>query len=291
MAGMRTGFVASLVAVAVLSLARAAVAHPPVSVVMDSRGFVYYSDLENVWRISPTGTRSLAVIGVHTHQLYVDAEDRLYGEDATNDDATGAPYHRVWRLDPDGRLSDVIPRRAGYLWTYGDFGFVHDRMGVAYILQHSGGPALVRIGGSGRVTRTTLPRPEPGFALPTADDRVVITAGRDLLRADPRRQQARVWKANLSRLTPRALEVADRHTLLGLWSDREGRIYVASYAGAAVIRLDRDGAEAVIAHSPEGWAPTGGMVGPDESLWLLEMSLDGQVRVRRVMPDGTERVY
>ena len=288
---MRMSSIAVLATVAVLSLAKGVAAHPPVSVVMDSRGFVYYSDLQNVWRISPTGTRTLAVIGVHTHQLYLDAENRLYGEDATNDDATGQPYHRVWRLDPNGTLTDVIPRRAGYLWDYGDFGFVHDRMGVAYILQHSGGPALVRVGGTGKVTRTTLPRPEPGFALPTLDGRVVITAGRDLLRADTRRETAIVWKSNLSRLTPRAVEVEDRHALLGLWLDLEGRIYVASYAGAAVIRIDPDGSESVVAHSPEGWAPSGGMAGPDGSMWLLELSPENQVRVRRVMTDGTERVY
>ena len=288
---MRTSSIAVLATVAVLSLAKGVAAHPPVSVVMDSRGFVYYSDLQNVWRISPTGTRTLAVIGVQTHQLYVDAENRLYGENSTTDDATGKPYHSVWRLDPDGTLTDVIPRRAGYLWDYGDFGFVHDRMGVAYILQHSGGPALVRVGATGKVTRTTLPRPEPGFALPTPDGRVVITAGRDLLRADTRRETAIVWKPNLSRLTPRAVEVADRHALLGLWLDRDGRIYVASYAGAAVIRIDPDGSESVVAHSPEGWAPSGGMAGPDGSMWLLELSPESQVRVRRVMADGTEHVY
>lgn len=288
---MRSTSIASLTAAAVLTFAGAAVAHPAVSVVMDSRGFVYYSDLQNVWRISPTGTRTIAVIGVHTHQLYVDAENRVYGEDATNDDATGRPYHRVWRLDPDGTLTDVIPRRAGYLSDYGDFGFVRDRMGVAYVLQQSGGSALVRVGATGRVTRITLPRDEPAFALPTPDDRVVITAGWDLLRADPRRQQATVWKSNLSRLTPRVVEAADRHALLGLWLDGEGRIHVASYAGAAVIRLDHGGQATVVARSPEGWSPTGGMFGPDSSLWLLEFSTSGQARVRRILPDGTERVY
>jgi streptogramin lyase len=288
---MRTWSLALPAALAVMWFAEVAAAHPPVSVVMDSRGFVYYSDLQNVWRISPTGARTIAVIGVHTHQLYVDVQNRLYGEDATNDDATGQPYHRVWRLDPDGSLTDVIPRRAGYLWDYGDFGFVRDRMGVAYVLRHSGGPALVRVGATGRVTRTTLPRSEPGFALPTPDDRVVITAGRDLLRAEPRRQQAAVWKADLAGLTPRVVEVEDRHALLGLWRDPQGRIYVAAYAGAAVIRIEVDGEASVVARSPEGWAPSGGMVGPDESLWLLEMSSEGQVRVRRLMSDGTERVY
>lgn len=288
---MTMGSIGSKVVLALLACAGAAAAHPPVSVVMDSRGFVYYSDLENVWRISPTGTRTVAVMGVHTHQLYMDGQDRLFGEDARNDDVTGRPYHRVWRLDPDGTLTNVIPTRAGYLWDYGDFGFVHDRMGVAYILQHSGGPALLRVGATGRVTRTTLPRPEPGFALPTADDRVVITAGRDLLRVDPRRQQAVVWKADLSRLTPRAAEVADRHSLLGLWPGRDGEIYIASYSGAAVIRVDRDGSESVVQRSPGGWAPSGGMIGPDDSMWLLELSPSGQVRVRRIMPDGTERSY
>jgi len=288
---MRIGSLASLATLAVLSFVGGAAAHPPVSVVMDGRGFVYYSDLQNVWRISPTGTRTIAVIGVHTHQLYLDSENRLYGEDATNDDATGQPYHRIWRLDPDGTLSDVIRRRAGYLWDYGDFGFVHDQMGVAYVLQHSGGPALVRVGATGRVSRTTLPRAEPGFALPTPDGRVVVTAGLDLLKVDPRSQRAAVWKANLARLTPRVVEVADRHALLGLWLDREGRIYVASYAGAAVIRVDLDGEASVVSRSPEGWAPSGGMIGPDESLWLLEYSAAGQVQVRRIQADGTERVY
>jgi len=288
---MRTWSLALPAALAAVSLAEVGVAHPPVSVVMDGRGFVYYSDLQDVWRISPTGTRTIAVIGVHTHQLFVDAENRLYGEDATYDDATGQPYHRVWRLDPDGTLIDLIPRRAGYLWDYADFGFVRDRMGVAYVLQHSGGPALVRIGATGRVSRTTLPRRDPGFALPTRDDRVVITAGRDLLRADPRRQQATVWKDDLAGLTPRVVDVQDRHALLGLWSDRQGRIYVAAYGGAAVIRIGTDGESSIVARSPDGWAPSGGMVGPDDSLWLLETSSDGQVRVRRVMPDGTERVY
>jgi len=265
--------------------------HPPVSVVMDSRGFVYYSDLQNVWRISPTGTRAIAVIGVHTHQLYVDSENRLYGEDATNDPATGQPFHRVWRLDPDGTLTDVIPVRPGYLWDYGDFGFVHDRMGVPYILQRSGGAALLRLGASGKITRVTLPRPEPGFALPTPDGRVLVTSGVDLIRVDPRWQRATVWKPDLADITPRVVDVADRHALLGLWLDSQARVYVACFAGAAVLRIDGSGEVSLVARSPEGWSPSGGMVGPDESLWLLETSSANEVRLRRLMSDGTERVY
>lgn len=288
---MRRGLSGWLVALTLLGSAAVLRAHPPVSVVMDSRGNVYYSDLENVWRISPDGTRSIAVIGVHTHQLYVDAQDRLYGEDARNYAATGRPYHRVWRLDPDGALTDVIPDRPGYLWDYGDFGFVHDRDGVPYILQNTGGAALLRLGATGRVTRITLPRPEPGFALPTPDGRVLVTSGVDLIRVDPRWQQATVWKRDLAALTPRVVDVADRHALLGLWLDPQARVYVACFAGAAVLRIDAEGSVSVVARSSDGWSPSGGMVGPDESLWLLEMSTDNQVRVRRLLVDGTERIY
>lgn len=280
-----------LSAAVTLAFSGALAAHPPVSIVMDSRGYVYYSDFENVWRISPTGDRSLAVIGVHTHQLYVDGENRLFGEDERNDDATGRPYHRVWRLDPDGTLTDVIPFRPGYLWDYGDFGFVHDRMGVPYLLQKTGGAALLRLGATGRVTRITLPQPEPGFALPTPDGNVLVTSGVDLIRVDPTWRRAAVWKARLADLTPRVVDVADRNALLGLWLDSESRVYVASYAGAAVLRIDPDASVSVHARSPDGWSPSGGMVGPDDSLWLLEVSESNEIRVRRVMYDGTERVY
>jgi hypothetical protein len=284
----RSGWLSAAV---VIGFAGTLGAHPPVSVVMDSRGFVYYSDLENVWRISPTGTRSAVVIGVHTHQLYVDDQNRLFGEDARYDEATGRPYHRVWRLDPDGTLTDVIPFRPGYLWDYGDFGFVHDRMGVPYLLQQTGGAALLRLGASGRVTRITLPRPEPGFALPMPDGRVLVTSGVDLIRADPRWQQATVWKERLADVTPRVVDVADRHALLGLWLDAESRVYVACFAGAAVLRIEPDASVTVLTRSPDGWSPSGGMVGPDGSLWLLEVSESNEIRVRRLMNDGTERVY
>jgi streptogramin lyase len=78
---------------------------------------------------------------------------------------------------------------------------------------------------------------------------------------------------------------------MGLWLDRDARLYVAAHSGAAVIRLDPDGEASVVARSPEGWSPTGGMIGQDGSLWLLEYSGAGQVRVRRVALDGTERVF
>lgn len=289
---MKRGIQAALVGLALLCTAGNAAGQPSSSVVMDSRGFVYFSDLSTVWRISPTGNRAAVVLGVRSRQLYLDSEDRLYGEDLTTDDITGRPFHRVWRLDPDGRLSEVIARRSGHLAAYGDFGFVRDRFGVGYALQRTGGPALVRMGATGRVSRTTLPRPEPNCAVALPDGRVAISTGRDLVRVSPTRRHATVWKSNLGGLTPRVVEVPERLWLLGMWLDDEGALYVASYAGAAVIRVSLDGSTSVVARSSDGWSPTGGMVAPDGSLWLLEYATSGRgVRVRRIGVDGEEQVF
>jgi hypothetical protein len=278
--------------VGLLVAAGPARAQPSTSVVMDGRGYVYYADLNTVWRISPTGNRSAIVLGVRSRQLYLDSEGRLYGEDLRTDDITGRPFHRVWRWAPEGGLSEVIGPRAGYLADYGDFGFVRDRFGVSYALQRRSGPALVRMGATGQVARITLPRPNPNYAAVLPDGRVAVTAGLDLLRVAPTRRHATVWMSDLGSLTPRVFEVPDSQWLLGMWLDAQGRLHVASYAGAAVIRLEPDGSATVVARSPTGWSPTGGMVAPDDSLWLLEHQPAGAgVRVRRIGPDGEEQVF
>ena len=55
-------------------------AHPSIGLVSDSRGNIYYTDLVHVWKITPDGERSIAVKDVHTHELYIDDIDDLYGE-------------------------------------------------------------------------------------------------------------------------------------------------------------------------------------------------------------------
>lgn len=55
-------------------------AHPGIGILEDSKGNVFYTDLKQVWKISPSGEKTVAVPGVHTHELYLDGDDNLYGE-------------------------------------------------------------------------------------------------------------------------------------------------------------------------------------------------------------------
>ena len=118
---MRRLLLVLLVAIACLP----ANAHPGVGIVEDSAGNIFYTDLAKVWRIAQDGTRSIAVPGVHTHELCLDAEDTLYGEHLWYEgDATKTWGHRVWKRTKDGVVRDVIPAREGFLT---DYSFVRDR--------------------------------------------------------------------------------------------------------------------------------------------------------------------
>ena len=74
---------------------RASTAHPSVSVVVDSTGTIYFSDLSRVWMIHPDGSRSVAVDNVHTHELWIGPDGNVWGDDVQN---VGEQYrHRVWK--------------------------------------------------------------------------------------------------------------------------------------------------------------------------------------------------
>ncbi len=52
-----------------LLMSATAFAHPGVGIVIDSRGNVFYTDLRQVWRIAADGSKSVAVLNVHSHEL------------------------------------------------------------------------------------------------------------------------------------------------------------------------------------------------------------------------------
>src|SRR5262245_63773220 len=116
-----------LALLAVLLAGTSALAHPGVGIVQDGRGNVYFTDLKQVWKIAPDGQKSIVVPNVHTHELCLDADGNLYGEHLS---AEGDRWrHRVWRLQRDGAVSDVIPTREGFLR---DYSFVRDSSGTMY---------------------------------------------------------------------------------------------------------------------------------------------------------------
>jgi hypothetical protein len=129
-----------------------------------------------------------------------------------------------------------------------------------------------------------------GWLAASPDGTLHFVAAGDLRRVAPD-GTAEILAPGLARRSRTQPHVAERHAGMGLWSDREGGVYAALYGARAVVRVHADGRVEDVARSPLGWGPTGGLLARDGSLWILECSAFNQVRVRRRLPDGRERLY
>ncbi len=279
-----------------LLAAAPAAAHPSVSVVMDSHGNVYYSDLKQVWKVAPDGKKSVAVANVHTHELYVDADDNLYGEHLWYEgEATDKWGHYVWRLAPDGKLMKIIPARQGFRDDYRDFSFVRDRAGNMYWAVREAKPIVIRkIAPDGKVTDRGADSglSDVRWMTATPDGTVYFTDGPDIMRIAPNGKTTRLARGLKERSWSQPLTwFNDTHSLMGLWTDAQGNVYVAAFGARKVKRVGPAGRVEVVVESPLGWAPTGGMVAPNGDLWLLEYADPFAVRVRRIRRDGKEKTY
>ena len=272
--------VTRLLAICLLLLAAAspASAHPGTGIVRDRQGNVFYTDLVHVWRIAPDGRKSIVVRDVHTHELDIDSDGNLFGEDSRyqGDDRW---RHRVWRRSPDGRITDVVPMRDGFWRAYG---FTRDGAGAMYWVSCPERVCTIyrrtRDGRTGTVT--PAPKLEHQVSL--------ITAGIDgsLYFADDSALQ-RITPAGRRTVIARGVG----HQLMGMLPDARGDVLVASYGTRAVVRVGAEGRVQTVARTPAPWGPSGVMMAPNGDLWILEYSTSNAARVRRIAADGRVTVY
>jgi hypothetical protein len=263
-----------------LLVAAPAFAHPSVSVVIDSHGNVFYSDLEQVWRIAPDGVKSVAVPHVHTHELYLDAGDNLYGEDLWYEGDTTKKFdHYFWRRSPDGRIDIVQPAHQTFVGE-ADLPFYRDAAGNGYGRDMEGHTIYKTTPDGRRSVLVRAPFRDMRWMNVTADGTVYLIDTVDLMRISPDGRVVPVARGLSSRSLLRPW-TGDRHRIMGVWFDRTGNVYVADYAGANVKRIDARGRVTVIARSSYPWSPTGGAFDRNGKLWLLEYSVNS-ARVRRL---------
>jgi hypothetical protein len=260
-------------------------AHPAIHVVTDAEGAIYYSDTKQVWRIAPGGAKSIAVPNVHTHELWMDPSGTLFGEHLEYHDppVDGAQWtHRVWKRTPDGRISDVIARRKGFLSEYKDFSFHRDERGNLYWCD---GKGMVQTRTSPTAPLRTvvhLKTSRLGWMSVLPARTVVVSDHGALIRVGPDGSRKRHEK-----LSP----TNEQHSIMGVWADRGGNLYVASTGAGAVVRINPAGETATVSASPAPWRPVGGTMTHDGTLWILEVSPSNDQRVRSVLPNGESRVH
>jgi len=276
-----------------LLLTGSAFAHPGIGIVMDGRGNVFYTDLKHVWKISLDGRKSIAVANVHTHELYIDANDNLYGEHLWYEgEATDKWGHYVWKLHSDGKLEQVIPPRQGFREDYQDCSFVCDRAGNMYWADR-GAPTIIRKRTpNGTITDLCKTHDFRDVRSMTCSvDGIVYLIDDGNLRRVASDGTVSAIARNLRERSLLQFFVGDRHSLMGLWLDEDENVYVAVSSGRMIKKVSRDGKVTVVARSSLPWSPTGGLVAPNGDLWLLEYSMPNPARVRQILQDGTEKIF
>lgn len=260
-----------------------AMAHPGVGLVEDSRGNVYYTDLVHVWKVSPDGRKTIAVRNAHTHELALDAADNLYGEDLVYEgEALNRWHHRLWKRSPDGRVTDLFGKRAGFR---NDHGFARDRRGTEYWIFFENSICLLRKRTpDGRIA--TIPNRSPlphlsWLAVGEGDSVLYATAGHRLYRISSGGTVAVLLQH----------ERAEGHALMGLWPAPDGSVYVADYHDRAVKRVFANGNVTLVTRTEPNWFPSAVMLARNGALWLTEYSPTNQVRLKRISPDGKTRLF
>lgn len=272
-----------------------AVGHPGIGVVVDSRGNVYYTDLKQVWRVDARGAKTIAVPNVHTHELYLDAHDNLYGEHlwySGPQDGSGKWFYRVWKREPDGKIVEIVPATEGFRR---DYSFVRDAAGDMYVARFEGDRATrvhkVDAGGQAQLLAGGAPGgrdgrgAQAGFAdirwmAYGADGNLYVTDDHDVRRVTPDGTVTALAR-KVGEHSATAMNVSSRHDLMGLCADAQGNVYVANYGARKVKKIGRDGKITDFTRSTFPWSATGVALAGNK-VYVLEYADPFAVRVRAI---------
>ena len=257
----------------------AAGAHPSRGIVADPGGRVFFSDLERIWMIDPTGAVTLvrAATGAHTHELFLSPDGNLYGEDLRYDD--GRFTSALWRRDRVGRITFLFGPAGN---PPAGLGVVRDSRGCTYQSDESRSGAF-------RLYRL-CPRARPqrlAGAVAAARDTLTNISGATLVGGAfyfRRGSTVQRWSSGGVRTVADGVSREN----FGLAVAPNGSIYVAEYRNRRVVGIRAGRPRWVAVRSPAGWAPTGVAV-HRSTLFVLEAGGSTSaplIQVRAIGPSG-----
>jgi len=262
-------------------------AHPGIGIVSDSRGNIFFTDLKHVWKQTPGGEKSIAVRDVHTHELYMDGQDNLYGEHLWYDrELTDKWWHYTWVLQRDGRL----------VKTESTEGFPHnyscqrDSLGNMYLVESGDTSVFYKVDLKGNKTRIAS-GVFPGVKL------IHSTPAGGIYFAD-REDLYKISDDGTFLLIAAGLAIGDigtiltdnKHSIFGIWTDTKENIYAAVYSDKCIKRISGNGEVTIVYTSSPGFSPTGGMFDKNGNMWVLETGAMG-TRVVRAVPESASSLY
>jgi hypothetical protein len=258
--------------VVLLFLPWTASAHPGIGLVRDSKGAIFYSDLEQVWRLKD-GKKTVAVANVHTHELFIDANDNLYGEHLWFIGGNNDFMHYLWVLRANGSLDTIVPPRLAYRQV--DYSLARDPQGnVFYVKAFVTAPDTSHIFRRDKNGHETIIASgnfkEVKWLNPQADGSILFVLGNSVHKISRNGKNKQIFPFGNT-----------TSTLGGAWKDGTGGIYVALFHDRIIKKLAAGASPTTIYSSPRGWSPVFGLYDADNVLWVLEYSEANAVRVVR----------
>lgn len=265
-------------------------AHPGVGIVMDSKGNVYYTDLSKVWKIDTKGEKSVVIQGVHTHELYMDQQDNLFGEHLWyNGEQLDTWGHFVWKYSAEGKFEKIIPDTEGFRTEYS---FVRDHHGNMYradreakcqhIIRSGTNKGQVIVGDQcmNNIRWFTASPSGTIYLVDLYDVKKINGLG-----------HVETLATQLQERSLFQFFVNDPHQLMGITADKQENVYVAVYGGRKVKKITPGGKVFSVAETGINWSPTGVLSAPNGDLWILECSTTNAVRVECITTNGKRIVY
>lgn len=255
-------------------------AHPGVGIVMDSKGNVFYTDTEQVLKIDLNGRKSVVIPNVHTHELFLDANDNLFGEHLWYEGATNKWGHYLWRYSADGRFEKIKPNTEGFRE---DYSFVRDHLGNMYWASRDKDCQQV-IQMDRKMKKRKLSEAcfeNIRWMYVSSKGEILFADFQDLIKIDQQGKAKKVAKQIANKSWTKST-VDNQNAVFGVWDDAAGNIYTAVTSNRVVKRFDTSGKEEIVFRTPAPWIPTGGLVSPSGELWILECSDMNVVRVERI---------
>lgn len=266
-------------------------AHPGIGIVTDSKGNIFYTDLTHVWRISTNGDRSIEVKNVHTHELYLDEDDNLYGDhEWYKGEAIDKWGKYVWRFSKDGVFEKTINDVEGLLENNT---LVRDLDGNSYWADKTGDYHILnKQSPNGQNIQLTKHKFKNirWIYFSKSDQNLYIVDNLKIKKVSLSGTVA-VIADNLKDNKLPFEGVADRHYIFGIWTDKNENVFAAVYGSGKVKRIDANGEITTVFKSEEGWSPCGGMIAPDGTIWLMEFSKYNTTRVRSIKTNSKQTIY
>ena len=249
--------------------------HPGTGIVADRHGNVYYTDLRQVWKITKSGHRSVAVPGVHTHELYMDAQGDLYGEHMWyNGEKLNTFGSYAWCLRANGKLDTVKGPIEGFLE---DYSFARDGSGNQYWVERFTSSRIKRKSPDGTITTIAEGNFRNVTWMHVTPEGIVYFVDRFNV------YQVKEKKSSLlAALAPPPKSGDGRHSIFGIWTDNDNNLYAAVSDERKIKKVSVDGKISVMANSGPDWAPSGGVFDREGKLWVLEFNDKNEIRVRRI---------